>query len=705
MPENRILTVILMTAVLAGCAGTRLKLHDWTKLPDEQYTIPPYARYLAQYKIALDPGHGGNARLPGYKRGPTGLREAEVNLRVARFLREFLEKAGATVILTREDDRFVSLQDRADLAAAAGCDFMISLHHNSGQNPETNFVTVFYHLNPDFSPVSMDLARHVYFGLVDALRLPQLIEDGLRTDQLVYPSGFGLLRRATIPAILLESSFYSNRKEEKRLSNWRYNRREAYGIFLGLARWAAGGVPHAQRVAPAGVSRQKRPELRYRLFDGITERGGRDTGQQLIFAGSVRARVDGRSAPVQLSPDRAFASFAPDSALSNGLHLIRVDLENLYKNHNFPRTDTLIVAAPTDSIALIAAHTVLPADTSALLPVKIRFLDRDGEPVWDGTEVRVRASRGEVAPELPKLVQGEATVYYKSAADTGRVAVVAAADSHADTLFLRLLSPGQVWTLGGAVLDDSTQKPLAGAAVFLNDSLRATSDDNGFYFIFDPPPGSVSFEAKRRGYASERLRLTIDSTRSRILNVALRANLGGVLHEQVVILDAALDDSSTGYVFADTLTAAAANLALARHLDDTRAWAGATAVLVRDDEPALAVPARIRKVNALPEGWYLKLGYRGWEKDSLLVQATIYPANQMGEEIARAILTSFQELPNVRVELLQNTEVPEVTLTNKTAVQLLITCRRPEVVRRDMPRVFAGIVAFQKRAAAEARVK
>ncbi|MEK7727798.1 MAG: N-acetylmuramoyl-L-alanine amidase, partial [candidate division KSB1 bacterium] len=195
-------------ALLTGCAGNKLRLQEWTALPKAQYTMPPYAHHLAQYKIALDPGHGGLSHLPGYKRGPTGKEEAVMNLNVALYLKEFLQLAGAQVVLTRVDDRFVSLNERAEIAAAAHCDFMISLHHNASDRITANHTTVFYHLHPDYSPMSMDLARAAYFGLVEALRLPEISPEGLLADKIIYPAGFGLLRAAKLPAILLESSFF-----------------------------------------------------------------------------------------------------------------------------------------------------------------------------------------------------------------------------------------------------------------------------------------------------------------------------------------------------------------------------------------------------------------------------------------------------------------------------------------------------------------
>lgn len=691
MKQIQIFGIIVF--LLSGCASSRLKLRDWTELPPEHYTIPPYAHYLKGFTIALDPGHGGNADLPGYKRGPTGKREAIMNLNVANFLKEFLEKVGVTVFLTRQEDRFVSLQDRADLAAAAGADFMISLHHNASNNPQTNFAAVFYHLTPDYSPFSMDLARNIYFGLVDALHLPQLGQDGLMSDQIVYPAGFGLLRRSKIPAILLESSFYSNPKEEKRLMDVRYNRREAYGIFLGLAKWAAGGLPNAKRIQPAGISQDKQPLIVYRLSDGITERVKRNLDRQLIYAHSVTAQIDSQHVSVKLSAQQDQVSFQPDSVLSNGYHVMRVDLQNMYKNHNFPRLDTLIIAAPTDSMNFQVATLAVPADDRALVPIHLALFDADGESVWDSTEVHVDVNRGSVAPERVRLQNGGATVYYKSTAEIGKVTVRATADDHSDELDLSLVPPGQFWIVSGAVLDDSTGAPLMHVPVTLNDSLFTSTDRNGVYFTLNPPIGSHELKVRPKGYALAAERIQIDSTSSLLLNFRMKANLGGLLHGEVILLDASAE--SDGFV-PGALNLEPANLRLTKSLADTLNWAGANPILVRDSEKESSIQEKIKRINAVPEGWYLKLGYGYWDSDSINVQATIYPANQQGEKIAQAIGLSYADLPKSGFQLLQNTDVPEVTYTNKTAIDLNIACREPLTNERDVPRLLRGIVIFYK---------
>jgi len=688
----------MLSLLLAGCGGTASKLREWTELPKEHYTLPPFARHLASFKIALDPGHGGMSHLPGYKRGPTGKEESAMNLHVAFFLKEFLEQAGAQVVLTREDDRFVSLQERNEIASRAGCDFMISLHHNAAANQQVNYASVYYHLHPDYSPPGLDLARQIYFGLVEALRLPQVANEGLLTDKLIYPEGFGLLRTSKIPAVLLESSFYSNPAEEKRLTKLSYNRREAYGIFLGLARWAAGGIPSARLVQPSDVVRHKMPEIIYEISDGITERGGRGARQLLIYAPTAILKIDGKFVPVQMEMRTRKLYFRSDSALRNGPHLLQVDVQNLFKNHNLPRIDTLIIAAPTQSITFEAPTLQLPADGVAMMPMRLHLADADNQPVWDGTTVHLKTDRGTIAPATLQLKNSRAMVYYQAAAEIGPAKIFATADGHSDTLALDLVEPGASRVLSGVVVDDSTEIRLPTATITINDSLQLIADENGSFFSTYLSAGQHKLLVQANGYASASRMITLEANKSAVTSMRLKANLSGLLHDEPIILDAALGGDEPGDNFTNNLTAAQANFALIVCLADTLRWAGANVMLVRESENGMPVSARIEKVNKIPEGWYLKLTYRYWNSDSILVQSTIYPANRVAEQIAAAINAAFSRLPNARSVLRQNTAVPEVNLTNKTALEVTIKCRMPMMTTRDLTALLHGIVEFKKMA-------
>jgi len=82
-------------------------------------------------RVVLDPGHGGSD--PGAI-GPSGVREKDVTLDIARKIAPLLAKDGVSVVLTREDDRFVPLEDRTARANAFGADLFVSIHCNAAEN-------------------------------------------------------------------------------------------------------------------------------------------------------------------------------------------------------------------------------------------------------------------------------------------------------------------------------------------------------------------------------------------------------------------------------------------------------------------------------------------------------------------------------------------------------------------------------------------
>jgi len=320
------------------------------------------------------------------------------------------------------------------------------------------------------------------------------------------------------------------------------------------------------------------------------------------------------------------------------------------------------------------------------------LFDASGAAVWDSTRVTVRVNRGHVAPVSPQLSQGSARIYYRAGNDLGLVYFVASTPAHADTLLLSLTPPGQTWVVSGVVLDDSTGAPVEMARVSLNDTTFTVSDENGFYAFINPPAGTDTLRVHRNGYADAWQPVQIDSGRSAQHYFRLNAILDGLLHGKAIILDAALGDSATGDFFTDSLSASQANLDLATQLASMLRWAGANPVLVRKGDEWLSPGKRIRMVNDIPDGWYLKIAYEKARQDSLLAQITTYPANKVGEEIATAFARSFSALPGARAVVLQNTEVPEVTLTNKTAVEVRIRCGMPDIIGRDLPAVFRAIV-------------
>ena len=342
VPEaDPMLSVNTLIAAPADFAAQRVGSDD--------YPLPAYAKFLAGVKVCLDPGHGGDAHKRGYKRGPTGVREAEMNLRVAEYLREFLLAAGAEVKLTRDADYDLSLQDRAAIANQWDADLFISLHHNAVNNkPQVNFTTVWYHAGVDDRPSNLDLARYLCYGLYDSIALPQVTDVPLKSDQLMYESGFGILRHARVTAALSESSFFTNPDEEQRLRDPEYNLLEAYGLFTALAKYAAAGLPRAHLTEPADGITAGGQALVFELDDGLRRRQAWGHERQMILRDSLAARLDGQPLPFAFGDDaeRYLLTAALPEDLEPGEHSVEIHFQNMNKNSVLNPHFTIAVQSP-----------------------------------------------------------------------------------------------------------------------------------------------------------------------------------------------------------------------------------------------------------------------------------------------------------------------------------------------------------------------
>nr|MDK2851353.1 N-acetylmuramoyl-L-alanine amidase [Candidatus Cloacimonadota bacterium] len=220
-------------------------------------------------RIVIDPGHGG--RDPGAIGKVLGVHEKDVNLAVSLKLKALLERElGVTVLMTREDDSFVSLNDRTRFANENKADLFISIHTNASKSRSSQGTETYYlstAMTSDARAVEalenqvVDLyeggasARSVYDGLDFILSdlsqtehlqssnelassVQQNIIAGARTyDRGVKQANFYVLRGAFMPSILVELGFISHPEEERLLINEEYQLRLARTIFEGIKRF------------------------------------------------------------------------------------------------------------------------------------------------------------------------------------------------------------------------------------------------------------------------------------------------------------------------------------------------------------------------------------------------------------------------------------------------------------------------------------
>jgi len=248
---------------------------------------------VPKMRIVVDAGHGGwDLGTVGRR----GLLEKDLVLEIAQRLSKLLEtRLGAEVILTRNDDNYIPLDDRAEIANQANADLFISVHANYSDLPSARGVETYYttsftapgskesaanagppgpkdvSLNtsnaaktpatPSLSPTelrerveqSKRLANSVQRSLYGALAVQN---PGLR-DRGIKEAGFVVLTGSAMPGILAEVSFVSSPTDEQKLRSDGYREQIAEALYKGIARYAVAskGVKVAAKQLP-GASGQ-----------------------------------------------------------------------------------------------------------------------------------------------------------------------------------------------------------------------------------------------------------------------------------------------------------------------------------------------------------------------------------------------------------------------------------------------------------------
>ncbi len=194
--------------------------YDKNNLIFEINRPPRWSGNLSGLKICVDAGHSeDNGAI-----GPTGLTEKEVNLQIAKKLKNILERNGAKVTMTRSGMENVPLYQRPKVALESKADIFISIHNNShpdGINPLIyNGTSIYY-----YHPQSELLAEKIHKYLVSNLGIP---------DQGLYHANFAVLRPPQYLSVLVESAFMIVPEQEMLLRTDLFQNKVARAIYLGL---------------------------------------------------------------------------------------------------------------------------------------------------------------------------------------------------------------------------------------------------------------------------------------------------------------------------------------------------------------------------------------------------------------------------------------------------------------------------------------
>ncbi len=281
--------------------------------------------------IVLDPGHGGTAQTDHYRVGQAGEREEWINLRVAIMLEELLLEQGAEVLLTRNEDDDIDLEERAILAVNNNADLFISIHHNAIADTSVNFPVIYFHGNSSENKASVqlgiNLGKEINSALFDGKK-PILVG----SDHTIFPnSGAAVLRHSYgIPGVITEASFFTNIREEERLKNNEYNLKEAEALLRGIMAFFSDEQP---------LIHEKNSIVQLPPFD-VLQAAGRMSeevkGWKVAYNKAAKLKVSDNPDDIQKAYDYASESahLFPDSPLAKKAHLIRAEtLEKLSRTN------------------------------------------------------------------------------------------------------------------------------------------------------------------------------------------------------------------------------------------------------------------------------------------------------------------------------------------------------------------------------------
>ncbi len=186
---------------------------------------------LGDYKVVIDPGHGGSdPGAIGYNEdGTIALQEKDVTLPIANMVYKILRENGVKAYYTRNTDVYVTLSDRVEFANNIDASLFVSIHCNAFTSDDVNGTLVMHHTTKDtkeYGVSGKDLANNILKYLPDALGT----QDSGRTDG----SAMYVIRKANMPSVIVETAFISNEDDREKLADKKLQEKAAEAIAKGI---------------------------------------------------------------------------------------------------------------------------------------------------------------------------------------------------------------------------------------------------------------------------------------------------------------------------------------------------------------------------------------------------------------------------------------------------------------------------------------
>ena len=642
-----LLTCLLMALLVAlGCAPKRpeydaLYAHLVDTLDPSDFSV------LEGRRIVIDPGHGGC--FDGVV-GADSLSEADANLGVALYLWGLLKEAGAEVELTRTTDRDFSngdtenlrldLESRTTLANAFEPEVFISIHHNSNLplDRERNRIEIYY--RSDDPGTSAELANNIHTHLLRNLGI---------SDSEIKPASYHVLRNSTaLAAVLGEASYLSNPKVEEKIKLSTKQKLEGEAYFLGLVSYFSRGIPRIERLDPASDTLDAPGSLSFTVHPGAGVP---------IDPGTAEIRVGRRVYRPHFDATRSSLRCALDPDLPNGGYEILCTVRSIRGGTAASIPFTLLVSRP--------ARFVLPLGPSAApdgrVYLYVKALDRNGDPVADGTNIKVH-SLGTGRTFEGSCRNG------RFGFETERTDItsdfVAELSGLTDTLRFDRFDNDEYLPL--LVIDSVTGSHIPYPLAVSKDREWNVRGNSRGLLLLPSKEEESEWLVSAHGYRMKPL--PIEDMGGAI---SLEPLYGGVLNGFRIAIDPAGGGSDHQGMGDEKLRGAAVNMEIAKRISDILSGGGAVVKLTRRGEETISIEERIYKINRFKPDLAVRVRLAEGEGDETSACTLFhYPGSDKGMLLALELARRLEGLPPCaeweRVEsaarFLQQTSCPAVEI-------------------------------------------
>lgn len=217
----------------SGITSEVIMTFDKCYVPEVAEQEEYYILHLKPYKevydkiIVLDAGHGGKD--PGAGAENYRIKESDIALKLLLYLKEFLEEnTDIKVFCTRTEDVYATLQERADLALGMEADLFVSWHCNAAESTKRSGTEIIFNAQQGVEDAfnSRDFAQICLDNITKAL--------GTKDRGLADRQDLHIVRRATMPVVLVEVAYLSNEKDLAVLKNDEKLKAAAYGVYEAI---------------------------------------------------------------------------------------------------------------------------------------------------------------------------------------------------------------------------------------------------------------------------------------------------------------------------------------------------------------------------------------------------------------------------------------------------------------------------------------